>query len=112
MKTYTHTTSQLDGSIQPRILLSHGLHYSSNQVTVKNAHFITGSPSRSPQNTCKQYKRSKFVNINDRKLQSGQDKIYKQTIIIYPKKMVVQRIAYTRIYDLAFKVSSVHIDCY
>ena len=28
------------------------------------------------------------------------------------EKMAVQRIAYTRINGLAFKVSSVHIDCY
>ena len=33
-------------------------------------------------------------------------------IMIYYKKMVVQQIfAYTRINGLAFKVSSVHIDC-
>ena len=36
----------------------------------------------------------------------------KQTIIIYWKNMAVQRIAYTRINGLAFKVSSVHIDCF
>ena len=36
----------------------------------------------------------------------------KQTIMIYKKKMAVQRIAYTRINSLSFKVSSVHIDCY
>ena len=36
----------------------------------------------------------------------------KQTIMIYSKNMAVQRIAYTRINSLAFKVSSVHIDCY
>ena len=38
--------------------------------------------------------------------------INKQTIMIYYKKMAVQRITYIRINSLAFKGSSVHIDCY
>ena len=34
------------------------------------------------------------------------------TIMLYEKKMAVQRIAHTRINSMAFRVSSVHIDCY
>ena len=34
------------------------------------------------------------------------------TIMLYEEKMAVQRISHTRINSMAFRVSSVHIDCY